>query len=1168
MPAPSPNAKAVFDQAVELASATERRAYLDQACAADPEVRRKVEWLLQAYEQAGDFLEQPAVVAQVAQSAQSAVGDEAPIREGHGTVIGPYKLVEQIGEGGFGVVFLAVQQRPIHRKVAIKILKPGMDTRQIVGRFEAERQALALMDHANIAHVFDGGETAAGRPYFVMELVSGAPITVFAEQNCLSVRQRLELFVSLCQAVQHAHQKGIIHRDLKPSNVLVAWHDGVPMIKVIDFGIAKALGQPLTDKTVCTNVMQLLGTPMYTSPEQALLSAADVDTRADIYSLGVLLYELLTGTTPLVKERVRTVSYDELRRIIQEEEPPRPSERMTTVAQQGATTSTACGLAPNQMTQLLRGELDWIVMQALDKDRNRRYETASAFAADVQRYLRDETVLACPPSARYRLRKLLRRHKGPVLAASMVMLALLAGIIAATWGWIRASDARAATLRAANQKEEALKGKESALLLAQDREREANDQLFEALYNQARAGRFSRQMGQRLDTLDALAKAAGIRADERLRDEAMAAMALPDLRRGPSWQFPSVAITTTVDGFYRFYAFSEDRGVITVGKIPTGEVVSRIETNPSDRWVNLWLSPNGEFLAARDEKSNLRLWRVADALPLVDRGDALARCSCVAWAPNGRQLAAGCDDEVLVVDLYGARITSRCRVAAAAHCLDYNRDNHTLAVGYRDAAIVSTFDSAANGVLANLAVGRMAEVVVAWHPDGKRLAAAGSDPQIQIWDVPAKRRLATLAGHVQQVTMLNFHPDGGLLASGSWDGVVRLWQPTTGRSLMQMPLRAWARFSVDGRWFGPLYPGEQQQQLLEVASTPEYRTIVSSLGAGQGDYYLGDIRPDGRLFAVAMADATRLWDLATGEELATLTGAAEFVFFDRSGPEWDLLACGAVGFRRWPIARQNGSEQRLTIGPPQQLSSRTRAGFNRASDGRTLASLCSGTQPLQLVDLTHPGQPRELGPHPLASRMALSADGAWVASSGWHSDLVRLWDAKTAMLVREWKLGVENFVFFSPDSRMLIISRGESYEFWDVSSLQLIRRLRRDVALYPGYVAFSADGKLMALEMAPAVIHFKDVETGRTIAKVEDPHGDRATWMAFTPDGTKLVVVGVYARAVHVWDLRLIREQLKRMHLDWDWPEFPPAPRALTAPAPLTIEVRLGIRQLLGTFWR
>jgi tetratricopeptide (TPR) repeat protein len=333
-----------------------------------------------------------------------------------------------------GLVFMAEQAQPVRRKVALKILKPGMDTRQVVARFAAERQALALMDHPHIAHFYDAGTTATGRPYFVMELVRGVPITEFCDQRRLTPRQRLELFVTVCQAVQHAHQKGIIHRDLKPSNVLVTLHDTVAIPKVIDFGIAKATTGPLTERTLFTGFAQLLGTPLYLSPEQAEMSGLDVDTRSDVYALGVMLYELLTGTTPFASETLRKASYDELRRIIREEEPPRPSQRVTTLAAEaGTTVAERRGVDGRRLSQLLRGELDWIVLKALEKDRNRRYESASALAADVQRYLHDEPVEACPPSAWYKLRKFARRRKGPLLVAACVLLAVT--MVAVTVGW-------------------------------------------------------------------------------------------------------------------------------------------------------------------------------------------------------------------------------------------------------------------------------------------------------------------------------------------------------------------------------------------------------------------------------------------------------------------------------------------------------------------------------------------------------------------------------------------------------------------------------------------------------------------------------------------------------------------------------------------------------------
>jgi tetratricopeptide (TPR) repeat protein len=422
--------EAIFQLARKIESPDGRAGYLEQVCGDNPPLRARVQALLDVQEQDSSFLRVPA--------AAIVFTVDDPITERPGTVIGPYKLMEQIGEGGMGLVFVAEQQHPVRRQVALKVLKPGMDTRQVVARFEAERQALALMDHPHIAQVFDGGTTPAGRPYFVMELVKGVPITDFCDHNHLPIRARLELFLDVCAAVQHAHQKGVIHRDLKPSNVLVVSHDGTPMAKVIDFGIAKAVGQHLTDKTIYTQLAQLIGTPLYMSPEQAGQSGLDIDTRSDIYALGVLLYELLTGRTPFDPEQLRTAGYDELRRIIREEEPPRPSTRISTLGQAATTASTNRKSDPKQLSRLFRGELDWIVMKCLEKDRNRRYETASAIAADVLRYLRDEPVQACPPSVGYRLGKFARRHKAALTIAAVVAVAgllTLAGV-GGSVGWV------------------------------------------------------------------------------------------------------------------------------------------------------------------------------------------------------------------------------------------------------------------------------------------------------------------------------------------------------------------------------------------------------------------------------------------------------------------------------------------------------------------------------------------------------------------------------------------------------------------------------------------------------------------------------------------------------------------------------------------------------------
>jgi serine/threonine protein kinase len=423
----------IFAEAIAIESPQERAEYLVAACRGHDDLHREVARLVENHFRAGNFLET---------SPACRSGESLETIERAGAFIGPYRLIEQIGEGGFGVVYLAEQDRPVRRRVALKIIKPGMDTRQVIARFEAERQALALMDHSNIAKVFDAGATETGRPYFVMELIQGVPITKYCDQCSLTARERLELFASVCHAVQHAHQKGVIHRDLKPTNVLIAIDDGRPVPKIIDFGVAKAINQRLTENSVMTGFAQMIGTPLYMSPEQAELSPLGVDTRTDIYSLGVLLYELLTGTTPLERERLQTAAFDEVRRIIREEEPPRPSDRLSTLSANLANTLTERQRTdPPRLRQSIRGELDWIAMKCLEKDRNRRYESAGALAADVQRYLRDEPVEACPPSTAYRLRKFARRNRPTLIAGAIVLATLVTATIVSTWLAMRAIDA-------------------------------------------------------------------------------------------------------------------------------------------------------------------------------------------------------------------------------------------------------------------------------------------------------------------------------------------------------------------------------------------------------------------------------------------------------------------------------------------------------------------------------------------------------------------------------------------------------------------------------------------------------------------------------------------------------------------------------------------------------
>ncbi len=419
----------IFNAAIKLKKGPKRDSFLTKACGDDSKLRADVEALLKAHEAKG-LIDEPILDPDVTL-------DNSPISEGPGMVIGRYKLLEQIGEGGMAVVYMAEQERPIRRRVALKIIKLGMDTKQVIARFEAERQALAVMDHPNIAKVFDAGTTETGRPYFVMELVRGVSISEYCDKNKLNTKERLDLFVQVCNAVHHAHQKGIIHRDIKPSNVMVTLHDGKPVPKVIDFGIAKATSQRLTEKTLYTRYAQMIGTPAYMSPEQAEMSGLDIDTRTDIYSLGILLYELLTGVTPFSEEQLREAGYLEMQRIIREKEPLKPSTKLSTLGDTLTAVAEHRKASPDLLQKLVRGDLDWIVMKSLEKDRTRRYDTTAELSADIARHINHEPVLAGPPSQIYRLRKFIRRHRTHAIGAAIVAV-LLAGMTVISAKYIRA----------------------------------------------------------------------------------------------------------------------------------------------------------------------------------------------------------------------------------------------------------------------------------------------------------------------------------------------------------------------------------------------------------------------------------------------------------------------------------------------------------------------------------------------------------------------------------------------------------------------------------------------------------------------------------------------------------------------------------------------------------
>jgi WD40 repeat protein len=1104
---PKARVEEVFHSALEQPP-EDRVSFIEKAAEGDAELQEHVRRLLAAYQRSDELFEEP-----LSPDIQRELARLKPEEEGER--IDRYKLLQEIGQGGFGTVWMAEQLEPVSRRVALKIIKMGMDTREVIGRFEQERQALAMMDHPNIAKVFDAGATPFGRPYFVMELVRGVPITDFADERQLDTRQRLELFADVCAAINHAHQKGVIHRDIKPSNVLVTLHGDKAVVKVIDFGIAKATQGKLTDKTLFTRFEQFIGTPAYMSPEQATMSGLDIDTRSDIYALGVLLYELLTGKPPFDAKSLASAGYEEMRRIIREVDPPRPSMRLSTARGEERTVlARARHIEPAKLCNTVEPDLDWIVMKAIEKDRARRYETANGLALDISRFLLNEPVGARPPSAGYRLGKAIRRNRLAFAAGTVVLSSMVVGLGVATVGLMAARHERDAALVAKSG--EALQRR-----AAQEAQRVTRQRAYAAEMNGAFEALFTNNLGRARDLLGRQRPRAG---EEDLRGFEWRHL----------WQLcRSDEIASFNDGTSGGLAFSGDGRLLAHGgstvivrDVASRSIVAKLETSAvtvafspttnllasgGDNEVALWntltwqrvrtlpgtrhpvlFSPDGQSLVT-GEDGGIRVWNT-DTWEKVGfcPGEPIAQVwstllGAVAFSPDGKLLfTPGHRRGVKGGQFQLWDFPALTPIESLSHSKPVLWSSAFLTDGKR--FLTGQYSGAL--CVWDLSQGRIVETLTREHSggisgivvskNGKTFVTASADHSLIIWDSFDIRPLTRLRGHLDQVGSLALSPDGLLLASSAADGTVNLWD--TSRRVEERYLRnskyivgvssdSKALLAVPDERIGLVEPERssilrwelsRDNAVKRIDSTAKRKTHVADLPEMKWKSWLSKpfaFHPDGTHFAIARSDGRiEVWNALDGLRVDEWTSPGQALSAATFSPDGKSLATGTIDGAVIVWEMDSHREIVRFDGTGDAVHHLT-----FAPDGKLL--VCAGSSAIRVWDLGRKGPATIISqPGEEVIWAAISPNSQSLASCSLGESDVTLWELPSGKMrtrLRGHAQMVDN-ADFAPDGRTLATcGRDMRVKLWNVDTHQEIATLRFDGSCRT--VRFSPDGRNLAV---------------------------------------------------------------------------------------------------------